>query len=483
MIAPLRTALMLCLCLAWGGRDASARLATLPRADQTIEEVRNEARTALVGRLLELAGWCNQNQLFEERDRVLRAVIGIEPDNLEARKGLRYARNVDGSWKEPSPRPAKNMSATALEKLPEKRAEAVRPFSDALLQKVRDPAITPALRKSVLDEILAVDPDDAQSHALLGEVHGEKGWVLQETVTAKTRRAAIRAAVEAAKSAPPGIVPAAATADEKQMFDKWKSGAQSGTVRVIGTGEVKACEDLANHCRIAGAVFQAVLGAAPQWAEGFGILLATGAGEKDALVAALPGLEAAQRDALKKTIGGGIPGTWKIVLFEPDEKKRADCGVRHALAHLLHQGWNVETTHAWVFEGLGLYLTREICGTRLTWFCTGSGVSNEGKNSPRGKLIVGDVNWMNEAYKLLTREAPVDLATVLGRELSTMGVEDVLVSYALCAYLVEGRPEATPVLLQAVGENVPPADAIQKALGMTVPELQERLVRWLSERK
>jgi hypothetical protein len=191
----------------------------------------------------------------------------------------------------------------------------------------------------------------------------------------------------------------------------------------------------------------------------------------------------AQKDAFKRTIGGGLSGTWKIALFEPDEKKRHDCGVRHSLAHLLQRGWHLETSHAWIFEGLGLYLTREICGTRLTWFCTGSGVTNETKNSPRAKLIVGDVNWMNEAYLLLTRENPVELATVLGRDLTTMGVEDVLVSYALAAYLVEGRPDAISSLLAAIGADTPPPEAIQKSLGMTVPELQERLVRWLSERK
>jgi hypothetical protein len=478
MIAPLRIAALVCLWLALA-TGTSAR----GRVDDPLDGVRAEARTGLVVRLLDLATWCNQNQLFEERDRVWRAVIAMEPDNLEARKGLRYARNVDGSWKEPSQRPAKNMNAAALEKLPEKRAEAVRPFSESLIGKIKDATVPPEVRRSVLTEILAVDPDDAEAHALLGEVQTDKGWVLQETATAKKRRAEIRAAVEAAKAAPPGILPATASADEKKLFDKWKSGAQSGTVRVIGSGEAKPCEDLADRCRIAGAAFQAVLGAPPAWAEGFGMFIVAGAGEKDAFVAGLSGLDDAQRESLKRTIGGGIPGTWKIVLFEADEKKRLDCGVRHALAHLLHQGWNVETEHAWIFEGLGLYLTREICGTRLTWFCTGAGVSNQAKNSPRGKLIVGDVNWMNEAYTLLTRESPVDLATVLGRDLSTMGVEDVLVSYALAAYLVEGRPEAIPVLLKAVGEDVPPADALHTALGLTVPELQERLVRWLSERK
>jgi len=478
MIAPLKIAALVCLWLAL----ATSTFAR-PADDDPLEAVRVEARTALVGRLLELASWCNQSQLFDERDRVWRAVIGMETDNLEARKGLRYARNVDGSWKDPSPRPAKNMNAAALKELPARRAEAVKPFSEAMLEQIRGETVPPETRRAVLAEILAVDPDDAAAHGLLGEVQTEKGWVLAETATGKTRRAAIRAAVEAAKAAPPGILPAAATADEKKLFDKWKSGAQSGTVRVIGTGDAKTCEDLANQCRITGLVFREVLGVAPNWADGFSIFIVAGAGEKDAFVAALPDLQDAQRDGLKRTIGGGIPGTWKIVLFEPDEKKRTDCGVRHSLAHLLHQGWKVETSHAWIFEGLGLYLTREICGTRLTWFCTGTGVSNQAKNSPRGKLITGDVNWMNEAYTVLTRESPVDLATVLGRDLSTMGVEDVLVSYALAAYLVEGRPEAVAPLLEAVGQDAAPADAIQRALAMTVPELQERLVRWLSERK
>ncbi|MFN0009941.1 MAG: hypothetical protein ACKVXR_18770 [Planctomycetota bacterium] len=482
MFATLRIAVLIYLGLAFAP-GAFARSTLDEVSGESIDAVRAEARTSLVTRLLELAKWCNQNQLFEERDRVWRAVIALEPDNLDARKGLRYARNVDGSWKEPSPRPAKNMNAAALKDLPEKRAQAVRPFAEAILPPIQGEFVPHETRRSVLAEILSVDPDDPEARALLGEIKTEKGWVLKETVAGKTRRADIRAAVEAARAAPPGILPASATADEKKLFDKWKSGAQSGTVRVIGTGDAKACEDMANQCRITGAVFQAVLGVEPPWAEDFGMFLVAGSGEKDAFVAALPNLEDAQKDSLKKTIGGGVPGSWKIALFEPDETKRRDCGVRHALAHLLNRGFEIETAHAWIFEGLGLYLTREICGTRLTWFCTGTGVTNQAKNSPRGRLITGDVNWMNEAYTVLTREKPADLATVLGRDLTTMGIDDVLVSYALAAFLVEGRSDAIPALLKAVGEDAAPADAIRTALGMSVPELQLRLVRWLSERK
>ncbi len=454
-----------------------------PASIETLDEFRSAARTALVGRLLSLAKWCNENELFEDRDRAWRSVIVVEPDNLEARKGLRFARNADGSWKEPAPRPAKNRNPAALEKLPAKRVEAIGPFSDALLERLQKEEVAPEVRKSVLGEIIAIDPDDEKVHGMLGEARLDGGWVLLETATGKTRRAAIRAVVQAAKDAPAGLDPVSPTAEEKQLFEGWKCGSKSSAVRVLGTGDASQCESLASACKIAGAVFESALSSPPSWADEFTLYIVAGPGEKDAFVAHLPGAQDAQRESLKRTIGGGVPGTWNVVLFEPDLKKRVDCGVRHALAHLLRRSWNIDTRNAWIFEGLGLYLTREICGSRLTWFCSGSGVTGEGKNSPRGRLMVADSNWMNEALKLLTRDPPPDLAAVLGRDIATMGVEDVLVSYALAAYLVEGRPETTPALLKQIGADTASAEALHAVLGLTVPELQERLVRWLKERK
>jgi len=454
-----------------------------PAGSESLEEVRATARTALVERLLGLAQWCNQNDLFEERDRVWRLVIGVDADNLEARKGLRYARNTDGSWKDPSPRPVKNRNAAALEQLPAKRAEAIGPFRDALFERLKAEDVPAEVRRSVLDEILSIDPDDAGVHEMLGEARLEDRWVLRESVAAKARRAEIRTAVQTAKEADIPLEPAAPTAEETTLFDGWKCGSTCDGVRVIGSGDAAQCESLARICQAAGAVVETALGAPAQWSTGFSFYVLTGAGEKDAFIAKLPGLDEAQRATMKKTIGGGIPGTWKVVIFEPDAAKRQDCSVRHGLAHLLFTGWKIETKHAWIFEGLGLYLTREICGTRLTWFCSGAGVASEGKNSPRGRLMVADSNWMNEALKVLTKDPPPDLGAMFERDLPSFGVEDVLMSYALCAYLVEACPQAVSPLLKDIGEGTPSAAALEKALGWNVPELQARLVRWLKERK
>ena len=452
-------------------------------ARETFEEAHATARKEMVGRLLGLAKWCHEKELFEERDHLWKAVIGIETDNAEARQGLRYARNVDGSWKEPAPRQAKNRNPAALEELPGKRGEVIQPFRDALLGRFDTDKVPNETRKQVLEEILSIDPDDEAAHKLKGEAKADGAWVLAESAAGKERRTAIKAAAESAKTSTAKPEPLAATDDDKVYTQAWKCGFQVGALRILGTGDGAQCDRLAEGARAAASVFQAALGSDANWAEGFTLYIVTGKGEKEPFISKIPDLSDEERQLMKRTIGGGIPGTWKVVIFEPDLARLVDCGVRHSIAHLLFRAFNLNTDKAWIFEGFGLYLTREACGTRLTWFATGGGAANEGKNSPRAKLAVKDANWMNTALQTLTKESPPDLAKIFQEDLSKMSVDDVVVSYAVAAYLIEGRSGSVSALLKSIGEGTSTADAIQGTLGMTVPELQTRLVQWLKERK
>ena len=452
-------------------------------ATETFEEAHSAARKEMVGRLLGLAKWCHEKELFEERDHLWKAVIGIDTDNAEARQGLRYARNVDGSWKDPAPRPAKNRNPAALEELPAKRGEVVQPFRDALIGRFEADKVPNEARKQVLEEILSIDPDDELAHKLKGEARVDGAWVLEETAAGKQRRAAIKAAVEAAKTSAAKPEPLSASDDDKVYTQAWKCGFQVGVLRILGTGEAAQCEKLAEGARSAAAAFQAALGAEANWIDGFTLYIVTGKAEKEPFISKIPDLSDEERQLMKRTIGGGIPGTWRVVLFEPDLARLVDCGVRHSVAHLLFRAFNLNTDKAWIFEGFGLYLTREACGTRLTWFATGGGAANEAKNSPRAKLAVKDANWMNTALQTLTKEGPPDLAKVFQEDLSKMTVDDVVVSYALAAYLIEGRSSCTAAFLKSIGEGTSTADAVQGTLGMSVPELQARLVQWLKERK
>ena len=59
----------------------------------------------------------------------------------------------------------------------------------------------------------------------------------------------------------------------------------------------------------------------------------------------------------------------------------------------------------------------------------------------------------------------------------------MLVAYALAAYLIEGRPQEVPDLLARLGAGADPASAFKAALGLSLPDVQDRLTRWLQERR
>src|ERR1700733_9601268 len=81
--------------LAFGARAQSDEPGDFQREHQA-------ATVDLVKGMIHLAEWCNEKELFLERDRVYRAVVEIDPNNADARKGLRYSRKSDGSWQEPA---------------------------------------------------------------------------------------------------------------------------------------------------------------------------------------------------------------------------------------------------------------------------------------------------------------------------------------------------------------------------------------------
>ena len=76
-----------------------------------------------------------------------------------------------------------------------------------------------------------------------------------------------------------------------------------------------------------------------------------------------------------------------------------------------------------------------------------------------------------------------DYPFLLSKNLNQMTIEDLLHSYMLAAYLIEGRPDDVVKLLRSFGEKIPPAQAVGEVLDMTLPGLETRVVRWARERK
>jgi hypothetical protein len=462
------------------GDEIPVRGARDGEGEGSIEAQRAKAREALVERLNRLATWCNDKELFIERDRIWRTVLEIAPDDNTARKGLRYARNVDGSWKEPAPRDLKNIGKRWLEDLPKRENDAYAPYGDALLAMARVPERKPSERDELIAEIRTIAPNHAGLHQWLGDVLMGDRWVMPETAVAKERRAAIRAAVKRGievgapfETVPPGEI-------ESQLGVTWKTVLQGENVRLLTTGTEEEGLRIARACEAAGTVLDCALGSEMRYPGGYTIYVLTEAGEKEAFLAHLPGLAEEDRARLAGLEGTGIPGSSNVALFAPDPARRIDAGVRHTIGNVL--GITLGVTHktAWAWEGIGLYLTRELVGTRLTWFVSED--ADPTIANLRGKLTSPESNWIQEAYDLLATGTAVPLDDLMRRGLDRFDVPCALTGYALVAYLLEGRPEAALPFITRCARGEDPATITSEVLKRTPVELQERVVQWLSER-
>lgn len=439
------------------------------------------ARADLVERLNRTATWCNDKELFVERDRIWRKVLEIAPDDATARKGLRYARNVDGSWKEPPPRDLKNIGKKWLADLPAREEAAYAPYGDALLALAREPDRSAGERDALVAEIRALAPDHAGLHEWLGDVRLGDRWVMPETATAKERRAALRAHARGAMEAEARIATAKPEGLESDLGVVWKVVLQGENVRVLSTGSEEEAQRIVRATEGAGSLLGFALGSEMRYPGAYTIYVLTEPGEKEAFLAKLPDLAAEERARLAALEGTGIPRSNNVALFGRDPIRRTDAAVRHTIGNVLGISLGVSHKTAWAWEGVGQYLTRELVGTRLTWFV--SEAADPATASLRGKLMNPESNWIQEAYDLLATGTAVPLDDLLRRDLDRLDVGGALTGYALVAYLLEGQPTQALEFVTRSARGDDPSAIAREVLKRTPVELQERLVQWLSERR
>jgi hypothetical protein len=451
-----------------------------------LESECQEAVTLLVVSLEELVDWSTKNKLFAERDRVFEQILEFEPDNFRAHKGLGHSRQRDGTWvpqegrKEP-----KNYTPSALAGFAVERERLTRDFRDRMLGILMgyEKELGPARREEIYQQILSVRPDDEDIRRTLGEVPLDGRWVLSETATAKRRRAELKAAVKDSLASPPApqkLLPSKADSD---LGVAWRTLLRSDGVRVLSTGESDEAVSLLRATDAARRLFGAAFGISAALPEDYTLYLLVHEKEELAFLSAHPAVDEEGKAFFLGLEGSGLPGLADGVNWSADAAARLDGTTRHTVSYLLGACFGLTTEDGWAYEGLGLYLTREIVGTRLTWYVQpGSDPSDYQKNL-RAKLLTSETNWMNEAFEILGSERRPDLGSVLTSNLNEMRVEDLLFSYVFAAYLIEGRPEQVTPFLERVGSGVAPEVAIRQLLGLELDQLTDRVQRWLGERR
>ncbi len=475
---PLLLLATLALPVPWpAGLAASARASDRAAAQPQDEAAKLKAD--LITKLLALATWCNDKELFLQRDNVWRSVLGLDSENAAARQGLRYAHDASGKWKEPAPREVKDRNAAAMPEFGTKRSEIVSAWRDQSLALLDKDKAEPAKRSAFLEEVLLVDPDDAVVHGLRGEARSGTAWVLQETVSGEARRAEFKQKAQKGREGLPEAAKVPPGPDDLALLPAWKTSCNSDGMHLLAqTAEAETKELLAlTHAGCA--LAESLCGKPMSPADGFTVYVLVDPAEREKLLGAIQGATDADKKIWKTAAGFGIPRSASIVLWDKDGKRRVDCFARHLGANLLYKNFKIEAKQGWIFEGLGSYFAWQLIGTRLTWFV---GTQPGESAALRARLWAPKTDWFAEADKILKGSNPPKLAELLGKELPALKLEEMVVAQAFAAYLAEGLPKEFAQILERVGAGESAATVIESLTGRPLAETEQRLARWLGER-
>jgi len=476
------------LVVAAPGQDPAG--ATPPVFVPTEEDFEAEWAAAGVGMAEALrahADWCHDVKLFLDQEIALENLLRFAPDDRETHLLLRHRLQKDGSWMVPPKRKAKkNSGERYLEESVERRAAFIDAFTTRAFGAVEHFAadLTPERRLEVHEIILELDPAHAGVRALRGELLLDGAWVLGETQRAKRRRGEIKSIVKQSFAAVDPIKPADLRLREESVGIEWTATARVKNVRVLSTGPAAECERLARATQATITAFREVMGVGGRPFPVMTVYVLATAAERDRFIEKWPTWGPNRLEDLRRLAGSGMVKSIDVARWDESEEHRLDGTVRHTLGVMLQRDFGVTTEVPWAWEGIGLYLTRELVGTRMTWY--GMGVASPAAaHQPFIKQVMdNEVNWVNEGYQRLLGESGPRLEAVLDKPLAELDIYDFLVAYVFAAYLIEGRPEELPELMRRLGrDRRPRAQAFEEILGGDVSGVEARLMRWLEERR
>lgn len=257
-------------------------------------------------------------------------------------------------------------------------------------------------------------------------------------------------------------------------------------LRVLATGGEAEARRVATSMAAARQLFGELTGLTAYFPAGLTAYLLGTPEAKATFLQKHPGLGPAASDRMGKLEGSGVPGTADWAWWQGDAEKRNDGMVRFTFDWLLRAQGVTTESHAWLHEGLGLYLTNALVGTHLTWFVQpskGPASALADNTALRGWMDDYGSDWLSLARGLFAPERKFDLEELLHLLPAEMEPGDYLRANALGAYLVEVRREALGQVLTRVGAGEDPRAVLEDALGLSLTELRTRLDGWLERRE
>ena len=394
-----------------------------PHLDSVLEQ-RQAAYEALADRLEAHAEWCGEKRLHLERKKTYDVLLELRPNHEDARRILGYKRDKNGEWVPPrKPKKFTDKDPDALDEVPDRRKALYEPFLTSVWELLERDGLEPATFQLLGDDVLRFDPENERVHQMRGEVRMGGQWVMKETLAAKSGRRKFSELIREIISRVPAPEWTRPDEFEKELGIDWVDVAAMPHFRVLGTGEREETERVALALHAAYDLFREFFGVEGRYGPECRVFILGRPGEGPAFLEKYP-LEPNRRAHYMTLDGTGIEGTSDFAYWARDAPHRIDGIVRIAIGWLLADSYGLTFEDAWAYEGFGLYLTRALVRTRLTWFVQPTAVLDaQADHELRLALMNPEANWMSEALKVFRRGARLNVEELAGKDLTELSTE------------------------------------------------------------
>lgn len=467
----------------WWTRIALAVVLAAPAAAQIedFEGKREEARRSFVTDLEAYSEWCRGHKMFLSRKRALDLLLELVPGHEESLKALGYKRGRDGVWKEPRrPKKFKDFDDDLAAEAGERWDGVTAAYLASLHALLGDPDRTRDQELLLFEDILPVDPNDPRMRAARGEVRSGESWVLEETIAAQAARQALTQAIERGRAEDERFEVVAANRVEAGLGFTWTKVYQTPAGRVLGTAEEAELLNVARALSAGMALYRQLFGESRRPPTGFTAFVLADPEERHAFLSAYPNLPDEDRTRMAQFTSTWIDRQNHAAVWMDTVEERVDGLLRLLISKLMARDFQIAADRGWIHEGLGLYLTEAVLGTRLTWFVQPEDSQTVDRRSMR-RLLTESSTWLDEAGRLFVGVQRPRLGALVAKPLAEFSLADILHAYTFGAYLVEAHGERLGGLARRVGRGTPAPAALEEVLGRSLGVLDERLLRWLAE--
>lgn len=441
-----------------------------------------------VSELAELGEWCQKNRAYLQRNRAYGAILIWDDGHEQARKTLGWKWDKQAStWTQKRvPRAPKDQNKEGAAEAIAKRAQILGQLRDSLVAAMdADKSLPAERRQRVLDKLLEALPDDAilrgRNGQVLASLHpsADPVWALKASLRAIGQRKALadlRKKLFNEDAADRATEP---TDSEARLAMDWSAILSNGLVRSLSTESVAEAQRALHACSVAIEYTREVFG--HRLHPKYSIYLVDTEEEKAEFIAAWPGLDDARRERMLRMDGSSL-GIEQMAAWGDTSDKRVDSIVRQAISIQMTQRFGLTDKSAWIHEGFGMYLTYDLIGTRLTLFIRQTDYVEGGEENWDRDIHAPDADWLAMAREELESPKPPNLAFTLGRDVNELTPRDLVVSYALATFFMEGHePELCIKLFTEIGNGKNPVATVESLLGYGLPTLSERLHTFLVE--